>query len=140
MGIFGTILNKIFHHGQSNADGGAAGTAAAPQPKAAAPAAPQASPVAAPTAAAAAQPVDVGAVLSQIAESKEGGGNWQTSIVDLLKLLDIDSSLSARKALGEELNIHAGADGSAEQNIALHKAVMKELEKNGGRVPASLKD
>jgi hypothetical protein len=63
----------------------------------------------------------------------------QTSIVDLLKLLDLDSSLSARKELGGELNVHSGADGSAEQNIALHKAVMQKLAENGGKVPASMK-
>ena len=74
-----------------------------------------------------------------MASEKGGGGNWQTSIVDLLKLLDLDSSLSARKELGGELNVHAGADGSAEQNIALHKAVMQKLAENGGKVPASMK-
>lgn len=83
------------------------------------------------------QPVDVEAVLISMASQK--GGNWQTSIVDLLKLLDLDSSLSARKELGDELNVHAGADGSAEQNIALHKAVMQKLAENGGKVPAGMK-
>jgi len=82
--------------------------------------------------------VDVEAVLTTTAAEK-GGGNWRTSIVDLLKLLDLDSSLAARKELGQELNVHAGADGSAEQNIALHKAVMRKLEENGGKVPDSLK-
>ena len=67
--------------------------------------------------------VDVEAVLSDLAASKGGGGNWRTSIVDLLKLLDLDSSLAARKELAEELNVHAGEHGSAEQNIALSKAV-----------------
>lgn len=71
--------------------------------------------------------------------ASQKGGNWQTSIVDLLKLLDLDSSLSARKELGDELNVHAGADGSAEQNIALHKAVMQKLAENGGKVPAGMK-
>ena len=71
---------------------------------------------------------------------KDGGGNYQTSIVDLLKLLDLDSSLSARKELGDELGVQAGADGSAEQNIALHKAVMAKLAENGGKVPAGLAD
>jgi Domain of unknown function (DUF3597) len=84
--------------------------------------------------------VDVEAVLEQKAAAKGGGGNWRTSIVDLLKLLDIDSSLDARKELATELNVHAGAHGSAEQNIALSKAVWKKLAENGGRVPASLKD
>jgi Domain of unknown function (DUF3597) len=83
--------------------------------------------------------VDVEAVLISMASQKGGGGNWQTSIVDLLKLLDLDSSLSARKELGDELNVHAGADGSAEQNTALHKAVMQKIAENGGKVPASMK-
>jgi hypothetical protein len=82
--------------------------------------------------------VDVEAILEQKAAAKGGGGNWRTSIVDLLKLLDIDSSLDARKELATELNVHAGAHGSAEQNIALSKAVWKKLAENGGRVPASL--
>lgn len=124
MSIFGSILSKIFGHKAAAAP--AATTAAAPKP---------ATPTAAP-----AQPVDVEAVLTQLAAAKGGGGNWQTSIVDLLKLLDLDSSLQARKELGAELNVHAGADGSAEQNIALSKAVMRELAKNGGKVPASLQD
>ena len=62
------------------------------------------------------------------------------SIVDLLKLLDLDSSLDARKELAAELSVNAGAHGSAEQNIALHKAVMRKLAENGGKVPDSLKD
>ena len=84
--------------------------------------------------------MDVGAVLAQMASQHGGGGNYQTSIVDLLKLLGLDSSLAARKELAQELNVHAGADGSAEQNIALHRAVMRRLAENGGRVPDSLKD
>ena len=79
-------------------------------------------------------------MLTELAAQKGGGGNWRTSIVDLLKLLDLDSSLEARKALGQELGVHAGADGSAEQNIALQKAVWAKLAENGGHVPASLKD
>ena len=127
MSIFGTIMNKIFHHGQA--------AAAAP---AAAPAAAQAAaPAAAP--APAAQPVDVGAVLTQMAAQKGRPSNWQTSIVDLLTLLDMDSSLTARKELANELNLHVGADGSAEENIALHKAVMQKLAENGGKVPADLR-
>ena len=86
------------------------------------------------------QPVDVDQILSQMAEMKGGGGNWRTSIVDLLKLLDLDSSLDARKDLAEELGVHAGSHGSAEQNIALSKAVWRKLAENGGQVPASLRD
>ena len=85
------------------------------------------------------QSVDVEAVLTQLASNKGVGGNWRTSIVDLLKLLDLDSSLSARNELANELGVHAGADGSAEQNIALQKAVMAKLAENGGKVPESLR-
>jgi hypothetical protein len=87
------------------------------------------------------QDVDVEAVLAQMAsQRKDGGGNYRQSIVDLLKLLDLDSSLAARKELAEELNVNAGAHGSAEQNMALHKAVMRKVAENGGKVPASLRD
>ena len=123
MGIFSNILDKIFHHAQ-----------AAPAPTSTtAPAQP------APAPEAKLQAVDVDAVLTKLAATKGGGGNWRTSIVDLLKLLDLDSSLNARKELANELNVHAGADGSAEQNIALHKAVMKKVAENGGKVPDSMK-
>jgi hypothetical protein len=135
MGIFGSILDKIFHHGQSSA------SAASPTSQANAQPTPG---TATPAAAATAAPeklrdVDVEAVLTKLASSKGGGGNWRTSIVDLLKLLDLDSSLAARKSLAQELNVHAGADGSAEQNIALQKAVMQKLAENGGKVPDSLR-
>lgn len=134
MSIFGSIMDKIFHH-----------------PKAPTPAAPQAAPpgpatdagtatMAPPAQAAPAQSVDVGAVLSEMASMKGGGGNYRTSIVDLLKLLDLDSSLAARKELANELDVHVAADGSAEENIALHKAVMDKLAQNGGVVPDSLRN
>jgi hypothetical protein len=141
MGIFGSIMNKIFHHGSakaapaSPAQPHAAQPAQAPQAPAAAPQQPaQPAPVAAP-----AEPVDVAAVLAEMASMKGGGGNYQSSIVDLLKLLDLDSSLAARKELANELNVHAGADGSAEENIALHRAVMQKLAENGGIVPETLR-
>lgn len=90
--------------------------------------------------AAPAEPVDVEAVLEE--KSRHAGQqlNWRSSIVDLLKLLDIDSDLAARKELAEELGYTGATDGSAEMNIWLHKAVMRALEQNGGKVPASLKD
>jgi hypothetical protein len=146
MSIFRSMMSKIFNAAES-----AVGTAGHPgSPTAPATNATAAQPVnttvAAPDpvpvpgqSASAAQPVDVEAVLSALASSKGGGGNWRTSIVDLLKLLDLDSSLNARTDLATELNIHAGANGSAEENIALHKAVMQKLEENGGKVPASLR-
>ena len=134
MGIFSAIMDKL--RGHSKSDGGA-------QQPAAAPAAGQdPSSVFAGSQAGAQntiENVDIDAVLSQLASQKGGGGNYRTSIVDLLKLLDLDSSLAARKELAQELNVNAGAHGSAEQNIALHKAVMKKIEENGGKVPESMK-
>ncbi|KAJ7898297.1 hypothetical protein B0H14DRAFT_240889 [Mycena olivaceomarginata] len=64
--------------------------------------------------------------------TRGGGLNWPSSIVDLLKMHGLDSSLSARKALADELNVHAGADGTATQNMALHQAVVARLKENGG--------
>ena len=133
MSLFGSILSKIFHRKPAAAQAAPAQPAQAPA--AAAPAAPRAAPAAPPP-----EPVDVEAVLTEFAAQKGGGGNWRTSIVDLLKLLDLDSSLDARKELAEELGVHAGPHGSAEQNVALQKAVWRALEQNGGKVPASLKD
>ena len=141
MSIFGSIMNKIFHHKAAAKPAPAAPAQAqpAPQPQASAPvAAPQTT--AAPAATPAPQTVDVGRVLEEMASMKDGGGNYRSSIVDLLKLLDLDSSLAARKELAGELNVHAGADGTAEQNIALHKAVMEKLAANGGVVPDSLRN
>ena len=133
MGLFSAIAEKIFHHHAAAPDV----ASAAPTPTSA-DSAPAASPASA-SPDVTSQPVDVEAVLTDMASKKGGGGNWQTSIVDLLKLLDLDSSLTARKELGGELNVHAGEDGSAEENIALHKAVMQKLAENGGKVPDSLK-
>ena len=133
MSIFGSIMSKIFNHGSAAAappaNNQANATPATPV-GAATPAAPAAAP----------QNVDVAAVLAEMASMKGGGGNYQTSIVDLLRLLDLDSSLEARKELANELNVHVGADGSAEQNIALHKAVIAKLAENGGVVPDSLRN
>jgi 3-oxoacyl-ACP reductase-like protein len=87
------------------------------------------------------QPVDVEQVLGHISVSKGNPDlNYKTSIVDLLKLLDIDSSLDNRKELATELGYTGAKDGSAEMNIWLHKAVMRELAANGGKVPASMLD
>ena len=136
MSLFGNIMNKIFHHPSAQAQ---SAPQAAPQSSAPAQGGGTAT-MAPPAQAAPAQSVDVGAVLSEMAAAKGGGGNYQSSIVDLLKLLDLDSSLDARKQLANELGVHAGADGSAEENIALHKAVMQKLAENGGVVPDSLRN
>jgi len=138
MSLFGSIMNKIFHHPAAAAPA-SPGTAAIPAATQANAPESAASSAAASPSASQPQSVDVGAVLSQMAAQKGGGGNYQTSIVDLLKLLDLDSSLEARKGLAQELGVHAGADGSAEQNVALHKAVMAKLAENGGKVPDSLR-
>lgn len=133
MSIFGSIMDKIFHHPSA-----APADVSLATPGAMSAATLDATP-ATTEATAPPQTVDVGAVLAQMASTKGGGGNYQTSIVDLLKLLDLDSSLDARKQLGQELGVHAGADGSAEQNIGLHKAVTQKLAENGGMVPDSMK-
>ncbi len=140
MSIFGNILGKIFHHGAAKPAGAAPTPAPAPTTTQAAPQQPAPAPAPVPEASPAPQSVDVGAVLSEMASMKNGGGNYQSSIVDLLKLLDLDSSLAARKELANELGVHAAEDGSAEQNIALHKAVMAKLAENGGIVPDSLRN
>jgi 3-oxoacyl-ACP reductase-like protein len=146
MSIFGKIKDAIF--GKAAAQPAPAPAQApaqkpampqmqqpAPAPAAQAPAAPAA------TAQAPQQPVDVETVL-MVFETERGTAdlNWRTSIVDLMKLLSLDSSLDNRKALAAELGYSGARDGSAEMNIWLHKAVMRELEKNGGQVPAGLKD
>jgi hypothetical protein len=85
--------------------------------------------------------VDVEEVLANIAATKGNPDlNYRTSIVDLLKLLDIDSSLENREELATELGYTGPKDGSAEMNIWLQKAVMRELAANGGKVPASMTD
>ena len=87
------------------------------------------------------QGVDVEQALTQRAQAKGNPDlNWRSSIVDLMKLLDLDSSLDNRKALATELGYTGAKDGSAEMNIWLHRQVMVELERNGGVVPASMKD
>ena len=139
MGIFSAILDKLRSLGRSgepqpgSQQSGAAASASGPAESSAQ------------SQLAASQPqvlkdVDVEKVLAEMAAKKGGGGNYKTSIVDLLKLLDLDSSLATRKELAEELGVNAGPHGSAEQNIALHKAVMRKLAENGGKVPESLRN
>ncbi len=130
MSIFGKIKDAIFGKKAQAAEPAAP---AAPNPMGAALDAATSA-----MATAAATPVDVDAILSAQAEGKDL--NWRTSIVDLMKLLDIDSSLANRKELAQELGYTGELDGSAEMNIWLHKAVMRELAANGGKVPADLTD
>ena len=128
MGIFSRILDKL--RGHSGAQPANPGQQQQYQP----------APTGQQGAGAPLQNVDIDKVLKDLAAKKGGGGNYRESIVDLLKLLDLDSSLDARKELAQELGVNAGAAGTAEQNIALHKAVMKKVAENGGKVPDFMKD
>jgi len=147
MGILSNIFGKIFpsSHAANNQNQGqvqqpSAQTAPQPSPQAApnsAPAAPAQAPQAAP---AAMEQVDVEQLLNGMAQKNPQKLNWRTSIVDLLKLLDLDSSLAARKELAQELNYTGDMNDSASMNIWLHRQVMNKLAANGGKVPADLKD
>jgi hypothetical protein len=149
MSIFSRIRDAIFGHAAqgSSSAGGAATRTASPAPQATRPptgatAAPSGIPANPATAnwqgTAAASHVDVEQVLSGLAAKNPQKLNWRTSIVDLMKLLGIDSSLENRKELARELGYTGSTDDSAAMNVWLHKRVMQELEKNGGKVPASL--
>lgn len=133
MGIFSNIYNKIFQH-SSDAAPAATPAAATDAPAAAAPAA-------APAAPAAAVPVvDVEVVLVDLASKNAETLNWRTSIVDLMKLLQLDSSLASRKELAQELHFTGDTNDSASMNIWLHRQVMIKLAENGGKVPEELKN
>lgn len=139
MSIFGRIKDAIFGRAKAAAPAQQPQAKPAPAP-AAAPAAGKPAPAPAP-AAPAPQSVDVEATLLAISAGRgDPKLNWRTSIVDLMKLLDLDSSLDNRKELAAELGYTGAKDGSAEMNIWLHKAVMRELERNGGKVPEGMKD
>ena len=143
MSILGNIFGRIFHHGQSPQAEVATSDSAAGQPSSqTGNAAPQSAPGTSATAIPqpAAQPVDVEAVLNEMASHNAQKLNWRTSIVDLMKLLDLDSSLQARKSLADELHYSGDKNDSASMNIWLHKQVMQKLAANGGKVPADLKD
>ncbi|GAA0866513.1 DUF3597 domain-containing protein [Sphingopyxis soli] len=138
MSIFGKIKDAIFGK-KAEAAEPAAPSASASAIGAAVGAATSAMAAAAETSAAISE-VDVEAILSGEAAKAGQDLNWRTSIVDLMKLLGIDSSLANRKELATELGYTGALDGSAEMNIWLHKAVMRELAANGGKVPADLTD
>ncbi|AVR95400.1 DUF3597 domain-containing protein [Pseudoduganella armeniaca] len=142
MGILSNIFHKIFPSSHPAVQQKPAAPAAAPQtaPAAASPAAPAPAAPAQQAAPAAMAEVDVEAILNQKAQSAGQPLNWRTSIVDLLKLLDLDSSLQARKELAQELHYTGDTGDSAKMNIWLHRQVMNKLAANGGKVPADLKD
>ncbi|BBE35144.1 hypothetical protein SmB9_28020 [Sphingosinicella microcystinivorans] len=137
MSIFGRIKDAIFGRKAKATPAAPAKPAAPVAPTATAPKPAQPTPPVAP------QPlseVDVEAILSELASENGQKLNWRTSIVDLMKLVGMDSSLAERKELAQELGYTGELNGSAEMNIWLHKAVMRELAKNGGKVPANLTD
>jgi hypothetical protein len=137
MSIFASIVSAIFGHTSAPA---AASTTAGTAPSAAS-SAPAAS-SAAPSGAAAPKAISQAQVVAMIEKAVGAQGedlNWKQSIVDLMKALKLDSSLSARKELAQELGYTGALDGSAEMNIWLHKQVMAKLAEGGGTLPASLK-
>lgn len=131
MSILGKIVSTIFGHANAApAPAGAAhGTSAAPAGSSA-----SAAPGAAPAAT-----VDVAAILTKLAASNKEKLDWQKSIVDLMKLLNLDSSLAARKELADELHYTGNKNDTAAMNIWLHKQVMVKLAENGGKVPDELR-
>ena len=142
MSIFGRIVNAIFG---SKAAAATPSASSAPQSTTTAAAAPASG--ASSTAAAGAAPAnptpiskaEVEAIIARIEADRGVKYNWRQSIVDLMKLLDLDSGLGARKELAQELGYKGALDGSAEMNIWLHKQVMDKLAEGGGKVPESLK-
>ena len=134
MSIFGKIMSAIFGTKAAATPAGA-GTAAGGGPAAGAGSA--AAPSSAP--AAPAQSVDVAAIVDKAAAAKGEKLEWRTSIVDLMKALDIDSSFAARKELAKELGYTGDSNDSASMNIWLHKQVMAKLAANGGKLPPEIK-
>ena len=135
MSIFGKIMSAIF--GSSAGATPAGGGSAAPASGGAASSGGTAS--SGGGAAAPAQSVDVAPILDKAVAAKHEKLEWRTSIVDLMKALDIDSSLSARKDLAHELGYTGDTNDSASMNIWLHKQVMAKLAANGGKLPADIK-
>lgn len=125
MGIFSKLASRIFGRGEET------------------PVVPTAAPriTGAPTAAAAVAPVvDIEAVLEGFAAKTTQELNWRTSIVDLMKLVGMDSTLAERKELAKELGYTGSTQDTATMNVWLHKQVMRKLAENGGKVPANLLD
>jgi hypothetical protein len=152
MSVFGSIVSAIFgskHAASVTAAAGSsapspsAGSATAPSPfaaKAGAASAPSAG--TSTVSVAAAKPIskaDVEAILAKLADEQDEDYDWKRSIVDLMKLLKLDSGLGARKQLAQELGYTGALDGSAAMNVWLHKQVMTKLAESGGKVPDSLK-
>ena len=132
MSIFGKIMSAIFGT-KADAAPASGGTAASPGSSPAASGGSSSAP------AAPAQSVDVAPILDKAVAAKGEKLEWRTSIVDLMKALDIDSSFAARKELAKELGYTGDSNDSASMNIWLHKQVMAKLAANGGKLPADVK-
>ena len=131
MGLFNKLMSKIFGASASTAS---SATTQPAQPQSSAPAAAASGT----SGGAAGQPVDVGAVLDGMAAKSPEKLDWKNSIVDLMKLVGMDSSFSARKQLAAELHYSGDPNDSASMNIWLHKEVLKKRSENGGKVPQEL--
>jgi hypothetical protein len=134
MSVLGSIISTIFKHAQATPAAAPASPQTAPPPTS--------PPVAAPSSAMPskpATPVDVQAVLTNLARHSKEKLDWRVSIVDLMKLLHLDSSLTARKALADELHYTGNKSDTATMNVWLHKQVMQKLAENGGKVPDELR-
>jgi len=142
MGLLSNLISKIFSHSSPAAAAATGGASAAP---AAAPSTASAQPAsgsaAAPPPAAPAAPakaVDVAAILDGLAAKNSEKLDWKKSIVDLMKLVGMDSSFGARKQLAQELNYTGDPNDSASMNVWLHKQVLIKIAENGGKVPQEL--
>ena len=136
MGLLSNLISKIFSHSGTTA--AVTGAAAAPSTVPAQPAAP---PPAAPPPVAPAAPakvVDVAVILDGLAAKNSEKLDWKKSIVDLMKLVGMDSSFKARKQLAQELNYTGDPNDSASMNVWLHKQVLIKIAENGGKVPQEL--
>jgi hypothetical protein len=134
MGMFKDLMSKIFVHKAV-----AEAPIGVPSAKAQVDAAEAArGGMAGPAATAVAGPVDISAILDKLAAEKKEKLDWRNSIVDLMKLVGMDSSLSERKELADDLHYTGDKSDSAAMNVWLHKEVMKKLAANGGRVPPEL--
>lgn len=132
MSILGSIVSAIFHHAgiTTSAQAAPASPAASGSPSASGGGAmPPKQP---------ANSVDVNAAMTKLAAANKEKLDWQHSIVDLMKLLNLDSSLGARKELAKELQYSGDTNNSAKMNMWLHAQVMQKLAENGGKVPADL--
>jgi hypothetical protein len=132
MGLFSDLMSKIFRHGTG---GGQPTATASPQSAPASPSGPGVGESSPPQAR---EPVDVAAILDKMASESKQKLDWKHSIVDMMKLLGMDSSLSARRELAADLNYSGDTGDTATMNMWLHKEVMKKLAENGGKVPQDL--